>query len=170
MLPEPPRCAFPGCPEWGDHKHHIVYRPEPVIRRLCFRHHEEITHLNGQQSRKYGWIVLSNTFRWRIWHRWLRGELKPRRTRKALEYTESWKRAGDGFEETPEPKKAKKRLAFVFQRPAPAEETGTLAAESKPMKRRPRRKKVGKGRNRKGGKPDRRKARKRLRPGRKRRV
>jgi hypothetical protein len=50
VLPEPPRCAFPACTDWGDHDHHITYDP-PITKRLCVRHHEEITIINAQQSR-----------------------------------------------------------------------------------------------------------------------
>ncbi len=88
MLPEPPRCAFPGCSEWGDHKHHVTYDPE-VIKWLCFGHHEQITILNGQQARKYRGN-LSNNFRWWIWYAWIRGELRIRRTQKSLEWTRDW--------------------------------------------------------------------------------
>jgi hypothetical protein len=88
-MPEPPRCDFPGCPEYAAHRHHVVYDPEPVIKPLCKRHHEEITHLNGQQARKYR-VTLSYKFRWRIWYEWRAGKLKPRRTQKALEWTSEW--------------------------------------------------------------------------------
>jgi hypothetical protein len=62
-----------------------------VKKGLCVRHHKEITMLNGQQARKYH-VHLSNNFRWWIWYAWLRGELKVRRTRKALEWTDAWDR------------------------------------------------------------------------------
>jgi hypothetical protein len=88
LMPEPPRCAFPGCQEWCSHNHHITYDPE-VTKRLCVRHHEEITILNGQQARKYR-VPLSNKFRWRIWFQWTQGKMKVRRTRKSLEWTEGW--------------------------------------------------------------------------------
>jgi hypothetical protein len=98
MLPEPPRCVFPGCPEWADHPHHVTYEPE-VIKLLCFGHHEQITFLNGQQARKYR-TVLSNKFRWWIWYQWIAGKLKPRRTQKAREWTEDWRgRSADPFEQ-----------------------------------------------------------------------
>src|SRR6266478_7781497 len=87
-MPTPPHCAFPGCGEWADHPHHVTYDPE-IIRPLCLAHHEQITMLNGQQARKYR-TVLSNRFRWWIWYQWIDGKLKPRRTRKALEWTEAW--------------------------------------------------------------------------------
>jgi hypothetical protein len=85
-------CCFPGCSGSAEHWHHVVYRPEEVIKPLCSLHHKEITMLNGQQSRKYGYYQLSNNFRWRIWYQWLEGKLKPRRTAKALEYVEEWDR------------------------------------------------------------------------------
>lgn len=88
LITPPPRCAFPGCGEWGDHQHHITYDP-PVIKWLCAGHHEQITILNGQQARKYRG-PLSTKFRWRIWYAWIRGELKVRRTRKSLEWTANW--------------------------------------------------------------------------------
>ena len=88
VLLEPPRCAFPSCTDWGEHQHHITYDP-PVTKRLCVQHHEEITIINGQQARKYR-RSLSNKHRWWIWFQWIEGKLKPRRTRKALEYTEEW--------------------------------------------------------------------------------
>jgi hypothetical protein len=88
LMPEPPRCAFPSCTDWGEHDHHITYEP-PVTKRLCVRHHEEITIINGQQARKYR-RSLSNKHRWWAWYQWIEGKLKARRTRKALEYTEEW--------------------------------------------------------------------------------
>jgi hypothetical protein len=87
-MPEPPRCAYPGCPRWGAHNHHITYDPE-VKKWLCVRHHEEITILNGQQGRKYR-RGLSNQHRWWIWYQWTQRKLKVRRTRKALEWVEEW--------------------------------------------------------------------------------
>jgi hypothetical protein len=87
-MPEPPRCAFPSCTDWGEHDHHITYEP-PVTKRLCVRHHEEITIINGQQARKYR-RSLSNKHRWWIWFQWIEGKLKARRTQKALEYTGEW--------------------------------------------------------------------------------
>ena len=118
MLPELPRCVFPGCGEWGDHRHHITYDPK-VIKDLCFRHHEEITILNGQQARKYRGH-LSNKHRWWIWYAWTRGELRVRRrTRKALEWTENW--VGRPAEQ---PKKSRPpRTAIVFERAEPIVET-----------------------------------------------
>jgi len=86
-LPEPPRCEFPGCKEWADHRHHIVYNPD-VVTNLCFRHHEEITFLNGQQGRKIR-HQLSNRHRWFIWYQFIGGR-KVRRTRKSREWTEGW--------------------------------------------------------------------------------
>src|SRR5260221_4725489 len=94
MLPEPPRCAFPGCGEWGGHQHHITYDP-PVIEPLCVGHHQQITILNGQQARKYR-HELSNRHRWWIWHQWIAGKLKVRRTQKALEYIEEWTSPSQG--------------------------------------------------------------------------
>ena len=104
LLPEPPRCAFPGCSEWGDHRHHVTYDPE-VIKWLCSGHHEQITILNGQHGRKYR-VPLSNKFRWWIWYAWIRGELKVRRTQKSLEWTGDWQgRLAEQIEvpRTPEP-------------------------------------------------------------------
>src|SRR5260370_34749028 len=88
LMPEPPRCAYPGCLAWGAHNHHITYDPE-VKKWLCVRHHEEITILNGQQGRKYG-RGLSNKHRGRIWYQWTQGKLKVRRTRLSLEWIEEW--------------------------------------------------------------------------------
>jgi hypothetical protein len=88
VMPEPLRCSFPSCADWGEHDHHITYEP-PVTKRLCVRHHEEITIINGQQARKYR-RSLSNNHRWWIWYQWIQGKLKARRTRKALEYTGEW--------------------------------------------------------------------------------
>jgi hypothetical protein len=87
-LPELPRCAFPGCQEWGEHDHHITYDPE-VKKPLCVGHHQEITILNGQQARKYR-RELSNKHRWWILYQWTQGKLKVRRTRKSLEWIEDW--------------------------------------------------------------------------------
>ncbi len=84
----PPRCEFPGCGEWADHRHHITYQPE-VTKGLCLRHHEEITILNGQQGRKYR-VPLSNKFRWWIWFQWTQGKMKVRRTGKSLEWLGDW--------------------------------------------------------------------------------
>jgi hypothetical protein len=80
------QCAFPGCKEFGAENHHITYNPE-VTKRLCTVHHEEITILNGHKGRaiRHG---LSNRHRWWIWHQWLEGKLKVRRTKKAMEYIE----------------------------------------------------------------------------------
>lgn len=98
MLPEPPRCEFPRCQEWSNHRHHVTYNPE-VVKLLCFEHHEQITMLDGQQSRKYHYVKLSNKHRWKIWYLWTEGKLKPRCTRKALEWTESSVRPADPFEQ-----------------------------------------------------------------------
>ena len=89
MLPEPMRCCFPGCTEFGGHKHHVTYNPE-YTQPLCEKHHKEITHLNGIQSRKYHYVKLTNRFRRWIWFQWLDGKLRPRRTRKAQEWTNEW--------------------------------------------------------------------------------
>jgi len=88
MLLTSHRCCFSGCAELADHTHHVTYSPE-VTKPLCRKHHEGITILNGQQARKvrHG---LSNKHRWWIWFQWVEGKLKPRRTRKALEYIEEW--------------------------------------------------------------------------------
>jgi hypothetical protein len=80
------QCAFPGCKKFGAENHHITYNPE-VTKRLCTRHHEEITILNGHKGRavRHG---LSNRHRWWIWYQWLEGNLKVRRTKKAMQYIE----------------------------------------------------------------------------------
>jgi len=74
----------------GLHRHHITYDP-PVIENLCERHHEDITIINLQQAGKIRG-ALSNKHRWRNWYCWLRGELRPRRTAKAMEYIEEMRR------------------------------------------------------------------------------
>lgn len=89
MLPESTRCSFPGCGEFGGHDHHITYDPE-CKKPLCELHHKEITHLNGIQSRKYGYTKLTNKFRWWIWYQWTEGKLRSRRTKKAREWTDGW--------------------------------------------------------------------------------
>jgi hypothetical protein len=89
VLPAPPRCSFPGCTNSALHDHHITYDPE-VIKPLCRLHHEEITIINGIQARKYR-RGLSNKHRWWAWYQWTQGKLKPRRTKKAMEYLEDWK-------------------------------------------------------------------------------
>jgi len=66
-------------------KHHAVYDPYGVIKPLCRKHHEDITIINGIQARKKH-RKLRNNERWAIWYAWQRGELKPRRTKKALEW------------------------------------------------------------------------------------
>ena len=86
-----PECVFPNCGKRAEHTHHIVYFPEEVTQPLCRLHHEEITILNGQQGRKYR-HGLSNKHRWWIWFNWLDGNLKVRRTRKAMEYIAEWDR------------------------------------------------------------------------------
>lgn len=91
MIVTPRSCFFPGCARFAEHRHHIVYFPEEVVKPLCEPHHKEITMLNGQQARKCR-HPLSNNHRWWIWNRWLEGKLRPRRTRKALEYVEEWDR------------------------------------------------------------------------------
>jgi len=88
MLPQA-HCCYPGCIEFGGHQHHVTYDPE-CKKPLCDKHHREITHLNGIQSRKYNYAKLTNKFRWWIWYQWLEGKLKPRRTRKAQEWTNEW--------------------------------------------------------------------------------
>lgn len=87
-LPTPLRCSFPGCLEFGDHGHHIVYDPD-VIKPLCVKHHEEITMLNGLQARRIR-RALTRKHRWWIWFRWTEGKLKPRRTKRALEWVVAW--------------------------------------------------------------------------------
>jgi hypothetical protein len=88
ILPTPRRCFFPECSELGVHRHHVVYEPD-VIRPLCIRHHEEITMLNGLQARRIR-RGLTRRHRWWIWFQWIEGKLKPRRTKKALEWVEAW--------------------------------------------------------------------------------
>jgi hypothetical protein len=82
-------CFFPGCTRLADHRHHVVYFPEEVVKPLCNPHHKEITMLNGLQARKCR-HELSNSHRWWIWYQWIEGRLKQRRTAKALEYVEAW--------------------------------------------------------------------------------
>jgi hypothetical protein len=91
-------CSFPGCPDPAEHTHHITYDPS-VTKPLCRKHHEDITIINGQQARKNrrkrNWresqyLRLSNKHRWWIWFQWLNGTLKPRRTKKALEWLKDW--------------------------------------------------------------------------------
>lgn len=94
MIVLPNRCEFPGCTRRGDHRHHIVYFPQEVIKLLCREHHAEITMLNGLHARRVR-HPLSNRHRWWIWYQWMEGKLKPRRTRKALEYIEEWDRKPD---------------------------------------------------------------------------
>ena len=59
--------------------------------------------LNGQQARKYR-HELSNKHGWWIWYQWIDGKLKPRRTRKALEWSESWAARPEVHFEQKEPK------------------------------------------------------------------
>ena len=82
------QCCFPSCSDSAEHRHHVTYDP-PVIKVLCEKHHKEITMLNGLQARKYR-SSLSNKQRWWIWYQWMEGKLKPRRTRKALDYVNEW--------------------------------------------------------------------------------
>ena len=81
-------CAFPACTGLGEHEHHVIYRP-PVTKRLCRQRHEEITMLNGIQGRKVR-HTLTDQHRWWIWYQWTQGRLKPRRTKKALQYVQEW--------------------------------------------------------------------------------
>jgi hypothetical protein len=66
----------------------VTYDPE-LIKPLCGAHHDEITILNMQQSRKYR-QELSNAFRWRLWYEWIDGR-KVRRTEKSVEDLADWK-------------------------------------------------------------------------------
>jgi hypothetical protein len=97
VIVSPRRCEYPGCTRRGDHRHHIVYYPEEVVKLLCREHHAEITMLNGIQSRRVR-HQLSNKHRWWLWYQWTSGKLKPRRTRKALDYIGEW---GDSPTSTP---------------------------------------------------------------------
>lgn len=122
LVPEPVRCAYPGCAGVAAHLHHIIYEPS-VTKRLCAQHHEEITIINGIQARKYR-RSLSNNHRWRNWYEWIAGRLKPRRTRKALEYTGEWadvaeRRAKEEEERQERERKRKRRIVFVFERKEP---------------------------------------------------
>lgn len=129
LLPKPPRCAFPSCTDWGVHEHHITYDP-PVTKRLCFRHHEEITIINGQQARKYR-RTLSNRHRWWAWYQWTNGNLKARRTRRALEYTEAWSAdTGSSTEET--------QTLLAGKREADLNDATPAKGLSKPQKRKVR--------------------------------
>jgi hypothetical protein len=98
----PRGCEFPGCTRRGDHRHHIVYHPEEVVKLLCREHHAEITMLNGIHGRRVR-HQLSNSHRWWLWYQWIAGKLKPRRTRKALEYIEEWDRKPDPSPSVAEP-------------------------------------------------------------------
>lgn len=90
------KCSYPGCKEVADHEHHIYGsdNPDPVKKSktawLCKRHHEDITILNGKEARRIH-KILSDKHRGFIWFKWCNGEMKPRRTKKALEYLEEWK-------------------------------------------------------------------------------
>lgn len=88
ILPTPTRCSFPGCHEFADHDHHIVYDPD-VVTPLCVRHHKEITMLNGIRARKIR-RCLSRKYRWWIWFQWIGGTLRPGRTKRALEWVRDW--------------------------------------------------------------------------------
>lgn len=87
-LPTPLRCSFPGCKNFADHTHHVVYDPD-VTKPLCRKHHEDITIINGIQGRKYR-RSLSRKQRFFIWYGFLEGRFKPKRTKKALEYLQEW--------------------------------------------------------------------------------
>jgi hypothetical protein len=62
-------CVVPGCAEWPTEAHHITYKPSRTVP-LCRSHHEQITRINGEQSRG----PLSNRQRLCIWRKFLRGE------------------------------------------------------------------------------------------------
>src|SRR5229473_6183576 len=104
MLVSPLLCSFPGCQRFAEHRHHIVYYPDEVIKPLCRPHHEEITILNGQHGRRFR-HQLSNKHRWYIWYQWTAGNMKVRRTRKAQEYLSEWDREPEVM---PEPMQEKK--------------------------------------------------------------
>jgi len=84
------QCAFPGCRVLAMHSHHIVYEPQPIVKKLCEEHHHQITIINGQQARRIR-HTLSTKHRWWIWYGFIEGRLKPRRTAKAMEYIEEMK-------------------------------------------------------------------------------
>lgn len=86
-MPESP-CKFPSCPTPSDHTHHITYKP-PITVRLCRKHHEDITIINGAKGRRLR-HPLNNKTRWFLWYSFLSGKIKPRRTKKALEWIEKW--------------------------------------------------------------------------------
>jgi hypothetical protein len=90
MLPKPEECCFPCCFSRAEHQHHVTYDPE-VIKPLCREHHEEITIINGAKARRQR-HALSNKQRWFLWYKWQEMEIRPRRTKKALEYIEPWDR------------------------------------------------------------------------------
>lgn len=100
MLPNTP-CEFPECTTPAAHLHHIVYDDPEATANLCRKHHEDITIINGAKARAaksgYNWRYrhyqkLTDYQRWTIWEGWLRGELKPKRTKKALEWLADWDR------------------------------------------------------------------------------
>lgn len=88
-------CYFPDCESRADHTHHVYYEgprhPYGLQVRLCFKHHEDITIINGIQARKKKpYRKLSQERRWEIWKAWLAGDLKPRRTKKAMAWVGKW--------------------------------------------------------------------------------
>lgn len=89
------KCIYPDCKDDADHEHHIFgsdnFDPEKRKKTewLCKRHHEDITILNGKEGRRVR-HSLSDRHREFIWDKWINGEMKPRRTKKALEYVRDW--------------------------------------------------------------------------------
>lgn len=85
------KCVFPKCDKPAEHRHHVVYKPKPSLRGLCREHHEDITIINTNQA----WKIhrkLSNSHRWIIWEKWLKGELTPQRTPEALAWIAKWRK------------------------------------------------------------------------------
>jgi hypothetical protein len=152
MLPLPTRCCFPLCSEFGGHQHHVTYDPE-CKKPLCGKHHKEITHLNGIQSRKYNYAKLTNKFRWWIWFQWIEGRLKARRTKLAQEWTKEWDKKATIVISTdppplpipcpPKPKRASKKRA-AKKKPA-ARKGATNGRRVDNRKKRGSRSKNGKG-------------------------
>lgn len=99
------KCDYPNCETIPDHTHHITYEPELTVR-LCRKHHEDITIINGAKARatRSGWNwrftpyrKLTNWEREYIYEGWKAGTFRPKRTKKALEWLKDW----DKFDRAP---------------------------------------------------------------------